>query len=32
MAEPTFSSADAARAASITMGSAPAPATAGQEV
>ena len=32
MAEPTFSSPDAARAAATPMGSAPAPATAGQEV
>jgi hypothetical protein len=32
MAEPTFSSPDAARAAAKPMGSAPAPATAGQEV
>jgi hypothetical protein len=32
MAEPTFSSPDAARAASTPMGSAPAPATAGQEI
>ena len=32
MAEPTFSSPDAARAAAKPMGSAPAPATAGQEI
>ena len=32
MAEPTFSSPDAARAAATPMGSAPAPATAGQEI
>jgi len=32
MAEPTFRSPDAARAAATPMGSAPAPATAGQEV
>jgi hypothetical protein len=32
MVEPTFSSPDAARAAATPMGSAPAPATAGQEV
>jgi hypothetical protein len=32
MAEPTFSSADAARSSATPMGSAPAPATAGQEV
>jgi hypothetical protein len=32
MAEPTFSSPDAARVASTPMGSAPAPATAGQEI
>jgi len=32
MAEPTFTSPDTARAASIPMGSAPAPATAGQEI
>jgi predicted RNA-binding protein with RPS1 domain len=32
MAETTFTSPDAARAASIPMGSAPAPATAGQEI
>jgi hypothetical protein len=32
MAEPTFNSADAARSSAAPMGSAPAPATAGQEV
>jgi hypothetical protein len=32
MAEPTFSSADAARSSATPMGSSPAPATAGQEV
>lgn len=32
MAEPTFSSADAARSSAAPMGSAPAPATAGQEI
>jgi len=32
MAEPTFSSPDAARAAATPMGSAPAPATAGKEI
>ena len=32
MAEPTFRSPDAARAAATPMGSAPAPATVGQEV